>query len=552
MFTIHKDGKTYDSISKAGIPFCPSLHGMLYNCGAKHFLAVQKPDGAYTLSPVFDETKLEEKKGLKYISPFTKRQGTYGTVKLYPTEQMAVKYSKSDINNGIPDDIIRELAVYRALIPTANYIPKLYGFVLETPVSLAFDLGKSTLTSTVMEAMSKEKRTLTMFQLLGEMRAAATMGIMHCDLKPENIVLNRDGGIQIIDWGMTVIDSSKGQRLDKQPWIQTRWWTAPEILEAQIKQKNITFTNKVDIFSLGIIFFQMLTDKLIATQDKQEAQYARLFGNLLGSYYTKKYNTDNTKRFDHIIRERLLTSSFAKTWTGQPMTEEQADLLSHMLEPNPQYRWSYDQLYIHPIFQHIRRERIPRAKFGDEFLVADIEKFWFSEATEDNTSFKIRAILFQWMAEIAAKISSVRALCLAYHLVDMYKTLNICIPRSQLQLLGCGALLLASKIYDNYVIQIRDLIYYSANTYKDSEIQEMERNIVKAFDGNLFVPTIYDFQNHYFGSIAKETFELKKERAMYYYKLYATNDVYSGKYYGKVQLPSEASLPIIYEHKNEK
>lgn len=87
---------------------------------------------------------------------------------------------------------------------------------------------------------------------LGE---AHRLGIIHRDLKPQNIMIDRDGNAKIMDFG--IARSARGKGLTDEGSIAgTPEYMAPE----QVEGKKIDF--RADIYSLGIIMFEMLTGKV--------------------------------------------------------------------------------------------------------------------------------------------------------------------------------------------------------------------------------------------------------------------------------------------------
>lgn len=92
-------------------------------------------------------------------------------------------------------------------------------------------------------------------KIIQGLRAFHRMEMLHRDLKPENIMLTENGEIKIIDFGSVKIAgiqeiSTPVERLEL---LGTKNYTAPEYL------LGMQGSNRSDIFSLGVLVYQMLT-----------------------------------------------------------------------------------------------------------------------------------------------------------------------------------------------------------------------------------------------------------------------------------------------------
>lgn len=78
-------------------------------------------------------------------------------------------------------------------------------------------------------------------------------GIIHADLKLENIVLDKNDDPKIIDFDISVPKNSFSAMRGTMHYI------APEVLTSLLQNKKDSFNEKMDIWSLGIILYNMIS-----------------------------------------------------------------------------------------------------------------------------------------------------------------------------------------------------------------------------------------------------------------------------------------------------
>ena len=97
-------------------------------------------------------------------------------------------------------------------------------------------------------------------QICQALQYAHEQGIVHRDIKPENILLDKKGQVKIADFGIAKILDQPPQDISltgAKDVVGTPYYMAPEQLE-----KPQTVDHRADIYSLGVVFYEMLTGEL--------------------------------------------------------------------------------------------------------------------------------------------------------------------------------------------------------------------------------------------------------------------------------------------------
>lgn len=92
-------------------------------------------------------------------------------------------------------------------------------------------------------------------QILKALQHAHECGIVHRDIKPQNIMLLQDGTIKVTDFGIARF-SDKSTRTMTEQAIGSVHYIAPEQAKGEVTD------GKTDIYSVGVMFYEMLTGKL--------------------------------------------------------------------------------------------------------------------------------------------------------------------------------------------------------------------------------------------------------------------------------------------------
>ncbi len=92
-----------------------------------------------------------------------------------------------------------------------------------------------------------------LFDLATALDHAHSHGILHRDVKPENVLLGDDGVVRLFDFGLARLDSAS---LDQSLVVGTPSHMAPEQI------RGGTIDHRTDLYSLGVVAYEVLTGRL--------------------------------------------------------------------------------------------------------------------------------------------------------------------------------------------------------------------------------------------------------------------------------------------------
>jgi len=200
--------------------------------------------------------------------------------------------------------------------------------------------------------------SLILRQMMQAVVACNERGLMHRDIKPENFMIkSKDeqgmhSSIKLIDFGLARNFLHREEFVKDKPCTGTLIYMAPECIEGH-------YGRKCDVWSLGAIFFLMLSGETLFDQTKDKKAILKMLKN--------KYCT----------RARLRR---LKPETHPWITEEARDLLWRMLDNDPAERISIEEALQHPFIQGaVTAKQESETKAGqrafDLHILADMQRF---------------------------------------------------------------------------------------------------------------------------------------------------------------------------------
>lgn len=214
--------------------------------------------------PVLDIAKLEPGAIVdgryKYIEKIGK--GAFGTVLLMQDQVVDERLILKFLNPNVSSDeemmkrFVHELR-YSRMITHRNVI-RIYDFLhLQGAYAISMEYFPShTLSGEIPDnkPMAFDKALGFSLDMATGMSVAHQAGVIHRDLKPANILVNNEGLLKIVDFGVAAAASSGDTQLTKTGYvIGSPKYMAPE----QILGKKVDET--ADIYSVGVIMYEMVT-----------------------------------------------------------------------------------------------------------------------------------------------------------------------------------------------------------------------------------------------------------------------------------------------------
>ncbi len=109
-----------------------------------------------------------------------------------------------------------------------------------------------------------------LFQLLTGVAYCHHHRVLHRDLKPQNLLINREGELKLADFGLARAFGIPVRSYTHE--VVTLWYRAPDVLLASTK-----YSTPIDLWSIGCIFVEMVNGSPIFTGTTEETQLDAIF-----------------------------------------------------------------------------------------------------------------------------------------------------------------------------------------------------------------------------------------------------------------------------------
>jgi len=431
-------------------------------------------------------------------------QGGFGEVQLYVDDkgmEYAVKTMKNSYGDGIEEASLREISILNKL--SHPNIVNIFDVTLNVDNTIIIMEAAVTDLSNYMKSntLSADEIVVFMYQLAKGLEYLHSQTVWHRDIKPHNLLVFADGTIKYTDFGVSRFGALPNNKYTDE--VTSLLWRPPEILLG-----SSFYGPEADIWSLGIVFGQMVRNKYVIYDDNEQGVLEKIvlrIGRMTEKDWPGISGMLNFKYISNINEQHPQGSIFSKQIVKDKLGDVVTDLLYKMLTPNPSHRISIRDIVNHPYFNPVRADLDRKYNYqtispmvcGNIRILDDLEP---SKAIyERKITPSMIEILFEWLADVLKQYDlSPQTLFYARNLFDKYvKVTNSGIKKSELQLFGLVSLLVSSKIFDIFSPSATDMAHISANTYSLDRIKKAERELLTKLKFQLMFPNIHEYISYY-------------------------------------------------------
>lgn len=180
------------------------------------------------------------------------------------------------------------------------------------------------------------------WQLIQAVGYCHTHSCIHRDVKPENILLTKDGVIKLCDFGFARLLNPGENYTD---YVATRWYRAPELLVGDTQ-----YGPGVDVWAIGCVFAELVRGEAL-WPGKSDVDQLFLIRKTLGDLVPRHMKVFKNNEFfaglsipEPEVRESI-DSKMPRDFSTEGM-----DFLKKCLDKDPSKRYTCDQLLRHPYF----------------------------------------------------------------------------------------------------------------------------------------------------------------------------------------------------------
>ena len=454
-------------------------------------------------------------------------------------ERVALRKVYLDVTNagyddGVPTSLLREIS-YLKECHHKNVGRILRAEVVNRTVYICNEVGEHNLKDYIKK-LSSEKSTVSRGiiqnitrQICEGLSYMHHKGLIHRNLKPDNILVTSDGTVKIVDltlsrliclphYPYTPEDPKERERSGRE--ARRLWYRSPELLF----RKEI-YSSEVDMWSLGCLLAEMCTGQPLFNGESEIEQLFKIFrvtGVPKGEFPIESKAFPNWEAVDFAHATEPKSTQVYKNLVKEliPARESTLKLLSKLapvlrkdgleflqkcLRTSTRERMTASQALKHPflevpsccdtLFTSCQLNQFVNSLHNLESQLLPNPNYLSSQ---ENISASMRSILVDWLLDVSVHFEVMgETLHLAVGYIDRVLS-KMAVDKSKLQLVGVTCMKIADVFNEKSKEYYRqenstEYAYITADEYTAQQVVEMEKQILKLLDFRLVCPTTLSF-----------------------------------------------------------
>ncbi|KAI8059203.1 serine/threonine-protein kinase pef1 [Gongronella butleri] len=282
-------------------------------------------------------------------------EGTYATVykgrSRLNQEVVALKEIHLDAEEGAPSTAIREISLMKEL-KHPNIMRLMDVIHTENKLVLVFEFMDQDLKK-YMDAHAKATHGALdlptikkfMYQLLRGIAYCHENRVLHRDLKPQNLLINKRGELKLGDFGLARAFGIPVNTFSNE--VVTLWYRAPDVLLG-----SRMYSTSIDIWSAGCIMAEMYTGRPLFPGTTNDDQLQRIF-RMMGTPTEQTW--PNVSQLPEYAKANQQYYPPQTIYQILPSIDPHGlDLLNRMLQYQPQLRITAKEALNHAYFDQVR------------------------------------------------------------------------------------------------------------------------------------------------------------------------------------------------------